>query len=455
MRGRAGDARMDQPVLAHPGTEACPGLRVLPAVRLPRRGREVGKGFLDRGGLELRVQVAVRLHERVHSARGIVSKGDLATSQRVHEAPDQRPAPLQRVRVGHEHELVVGRHAGLLHTDHARVLLALGQVDGLVVPEAAENRVDLAAHERRDEVEADVALLDAALRDVRVIQDGLQVRVLVIDSSGPHGLPLQILGGGNLRLRQGDDRRERRADERADGNDMQSLRPRAQDLGLVRDGKVDAPGGDLLERRRGIGGLADLQVEAGLLEVARGLPGIDRRVVGVREVVEHQLERLLGRGPEHVDLLAAVGEHEQCAKSDYEAPHASRLQGMASRSTSETKAKSAIAISVSRTVPAYTRGVCNWLFASRTRRPSPLSAPAHSPKTAPITDTVAAILMPLNRYGSDAGSSAFQSRAQRVAPNERSSFSRSGSTERSPSSALTTIGKKQISATIASFGPIP
>jgi hypothetical protein len=31
----------------------------------------------------------------------------------------------------------------------------------------------------------------------------------------------------------------------------------------------------------------------------------------------------------------------------------------------------------------------------------------------------------------------------------------SGSTERSPSSVLTVIGKKQISAMIASFGPIP
>ena len=33
--------------------------------------------------------------------------------------------------------------------------------------------------------------------------------------------------------------------------------------------------------------------------------------------------------------------------------------------------------------------------------------------------------------------------------------SSSGSTERSPSSVLTVIGKKQTSAMIASFGPIP
>jgi hypothetical protein len=34
-------------------------------------------------------------------------------------------------------------------------------------------------------------------------------------------------------------------------------------------------------------------------------------------------------------------------------------------------------------------------------------------------------------------------------------FTASGSTERNPSSVLTVIGKKQIRAMIASFGPIP
>ena len=37
----------------------------------------------------------------------------------------------------------------------------------------------------------------------------------------------------------------------------------------------------------------------------------------------------------------------------------------------------------------------------------------------------------------------------------RISLSSSGSTERSPSSMFTVMGKKQISATIASFGPMP
>ena len=44
---------------------------------------------------------------------------------------------------------------------------------------------------------------------------------------------------------------------------------------------------------------------------------------------------------------------------------------------------------------------------------------------------------------------------QRLASSVRIIFTRSGSTEPSPSSVLTVIGKKQIRAMIASFGPIP
>ena len=43
----------------------------------------------------------------------------------------------------------------------------------------------------------------------------------------------------------------------------------------------------------------------------------------------------------------------------------------------------------------------------------------------------------------------------RLASSVRISFASSGSGERSPSSVLTVIGKKQIRAMIASFGPIP
>ena len=63
------------------------------------------------------------------------------------------------VRVGDEHELVVGRHAGLLDPDDLRVLAAQAQVGALVVPEPAEDRVHLLREQGTGEVEADVPLL--------------------------------------------------------------------------------------------------------------------------------------------------------------------------------------------------------------------------------------------------------------------------------------------------------
>src|SRR3954451_8025277 len=56
--GRAG---LDQAVVLHPRAETLPLLRVLPAVRPPRGGREVRQRRLHRRGLQLGVEVAVRL----------------------------------------------------------------------------------------------------------------------------------------------------------------------------------------------------------------------------------------------------------------------------------------------------------------------------------------------------------------------------------------------------------
>ena len=92
---------------------------------------------------------------------------------------------------------------------------------------------------------------------------------------------------------------------------------------------------------------------------------------------------------------------------------------------------------------------------SSTSRPSPRSAPAHSPNTAPITETVAATRSPLKRRGSDEGSSTFQSVAAREAPMLRMSLRSCSSTDRRPSTTFTVTGKKQMSATIAILGPIP
>jgi hypothetical protein len=72
-----------------------------------------------------------------------------------------------------------------------------------------------------------------------------------------------------------------------------------------------------------------------------------------------------------------------------------------------------------------------------------------------MTDTVAATRRPLKRCGTADGSSTLRSVASREAPMLRISRSCCGSTERSPSATFTVSGKKQISATMAIFGPIP
>src|ERR1700722_11253312 len=74
---------------------------------------------------------------------------------------------------------------------------------------------------------------------------------------------------------------------------------------------------------------------------------------------------------------------------------------------------------------------------------------------APITPTASAIRAPLSAAGSAAGSSPKRNACQRDASSVRSSLGCSGSTAASPSTVVTTTGKKQISAITSSFGNSP
>jgi hypothetical protein len=75
--------------------------------------------------------------------RGVRAHLALAAGERLHEGAQVLPAWRGLVFAGDEHQLVVGRDTGLIDGDHERVLVQQAQLDRLVVPEAAERRVDL------------------------------------------------------------------------------------------------------------------------------------------------------------------------------------------------------------------------------------------------------------------------------------------------------------------------
>src|SRR3954447_12795014 len=89
------------------------------------------------------------------------------------------------------------------------------------------------------------------------------------------------------------------------------------------------------------------------------------------------------------------------------------------------------------------------------RCPRPSLEPACSASTAPMTATATAIRAPEKSAGRAAGASTRRNVAQREAPSVVMSLRRDGSTDASPSSAVTVTGKKQTSATIASLGASP
>ena len=66
-----------------------------------------------------------------------------------------------------------------------------------------------------------------------------------------------------------------------------------------------------------------------------------------------------------------------------------------------------------------------------------------------------AILMPVNSIGQGSRQPHLEKQIARVAPMVRSSAISSGSAERRPSAVLTTMGKKQTSATTITLGSMP
>ena len=103
------------------------------------------------------------------------------------------PSSSSVVAAGDEDELVVGRHAEVLHPQDLRLAVAALEVDALVVPERAERRVDLLGEHRRDEVEADVGLLHGVGLDPGLVEDRAQVGRLVREARGADALARELL----------------------------------------------------------------------------------------------------------------------------------------------------------------------------------------------------------------------------------------------------------------------
>src|SRR5207302_5679978 len=90
---------------------------------------------------------------------------------------------------------------------------------------------------------------------------------------------------------------------------------RQQQLRLIRDRRVHAPGGEQLQRFRRVGGGLGLYVQARRAEVAVGDRRIQRGVVGIGEEVEHHREALRRGGREGVLLGPARRQRERRQQS--------------------------------------------------------------------------------------------------------------------------------------------
>src|SRR4029453_13563934 len=124
----------------------------------------------------------------------------------------------------------------------ARIEAPLLEVHSLDVAEAAQDGVDLAADQRRQQVEADVDLLDGRGGDSGELLDLLPGVALVRDARGADGLSGEVRGARDPALGQRDQRGKWRVDHRRHRLDLEPLLVGEQNLGLVGDREVYATG---------------------------------------------------------------------------------------------------------------------------------------------------------------------------------------------------------------------
>ena len=131
-------------------------------------------------------------------------------------------------------------------------------------------------------------------------------------------LPARSEGSVDAGLGKRDQRGERLGRRaRATATTWQALVAGEHHLGLVGDRQVGPPGGDLLDRRRRVGGHAAGRPRARPPRSSRGLERrVDPGVVGVDVEVERQVELLRLAAAAGSSLLAAAGERRCAATSE-------------------------------------------------------------------------------------------------------------------------------------------
>ena len=207
------------------------------------------------------------------------------------EAADR--VPVHAVGVGDIDQLVIARHAFLLHREAAAGAALDLHLVQLEVAIGADHRVDLSRHQRGREREVDVDQRHVVQPQPGAGQHRGQQRLLDPGDGIADAAALQVGQRRDRAILQHQKAVQRRRHQRSHPDQRQPFGHLQVQLRLVRDRKVGAAGGDHLRRVSRIGGGDDLDRQALIGEIAVLLGDQDRAVVGVHEPVQHQGELVL------------------------------------------------------------------------------------------------------------------------------------------------------------------
>ncbi len=219
------------------------------------------------------------------------------------------------LRVGHQDQLVIARHAFLLDIEGAAFIAFDGQLIELEIAVGADHRIDLAGEEGGREREIDVHQGDVVEGEAVAREHGAEQSVLEAADGKANLAAFQVRHGFDRTVFEYQQGIQGRRDQSGEAGERQAGGDLHVKLGLIGNRDIGLAGGDQLGRIIGIGRRDHLDLEPVFGEIAHLLGDEERRMVRVDEPVQQQGELVVRLGARRRQQQGEPGGQQNAAEN--------------------------------------------------------------------------------------------------------------------------------------------
>ncbi|MNE42977.1 hypothetical protein D3C80_1371300 [compost metagenome] len=211
----------------------------------------------------------------------------LSFAGRVHEFAVVVLGFLKPLLTGNQHQLVIIRHSEGCRVDGSNRMVLLVQYQLLVIDEAADNSVNTACSNGRNQVKADIDHRNRLRITAVMLHHGPQHSFIEWNGGVTCGFTGKLLGTLDTAVCRNKQMIERMTHKRSDGYDGYFLRTGHQYLGLIAEGKINLTCGGQLQGIVAVGRHLQHHFKSFLGKIPFFLSSIQKRMHSIRIPVQH------------------------------------------------------------------------------------------------------------------------------------------------------------------------